>query len=246
MNVEPLTISRTPLTALDVEARADACLRRCMSSTGLTELPLPIPIDLWIEAPLGYQFGVTDFSSHLGADVLGAAFIADKEILVSEKLLNNEGRYRFTCAHELGHMILHGHLNQAFRDSDIEPGTRGDYENEADRFAAAFLMPASLVMQVLFDTASRNRMDAGRFMAALMDRSEQTLVTWRKILLPVVTMAFTISLSAAVFRVRDLVLPNGTPFIHAVQVNQLLGRQFFAAAARMAANERRPVMGVER
>jgi Zn-dependent peptidase ImmA (M78 family)/DNA-binding XRE family transcriptional regulator len=42
-------------------------------------------------------------------------------------------RLRFDAAHELGHLVLH---------SDVEPGNR-QQEDEAQRFAAAFLMPAA-------------------------------------------------------------------------------------------------------
>ena len=42
-------------------------------------------------------------------------------------------RYRFTMAHELGHIVLHHHLR--------EPAEHG--EDEADEFASEFLMPSS-------------------------------------------------------------------------------------------------------
>lgn len=41
-------------------------------------------------------------------------------------------RYRFTLAHELGHMVMHSH-----------PSDDGDMESQADEFAANFLMPAT-------------------------------------------------------------------------------------------------------
>ena len=190
----------------------------------LKELPIPIPVEQWIEAPLAIRFGVSDLS-HLGRDVLGAAFISEGEILVSETLLSNEGRYRFTCAHELGHFILHGHLSRAFRDTTVEPGTRGDCEHEADRFGAAFLMPVTVVMQEFFDVCADRRIDPGRLTAALMESAAETQTVWKRIILPAVTRKFKVSLSAAVFRFRELVLPNGTPFIPAGQVEALLTKQ---------------------
>jgi hypothetical protein len=163
--------------------------------------------------------------SHLGKDVLGAAFIGEGEMLISETLLSNEGRYRFTCAHELGHFILHGHLNRAFRDIDAEPGSRGDCESEADRFAAAFLMPATLLMRAFFDTCVERGIDPGRLTVAIMERATETQTVWKRIILPTVTRKFSVSLSAAIFRFRELVLPNGTPFIPAGQVSALLTRE---------------------
>ena len=44
-------------------------------------------------------------------------------------------RHRFTAAHELGHLILHG---------DTAPGDH-QQEREADAFAAEFLMPEATI-----------------------------------------------------------------------------------------------------
>lgn len=49
-------------------------------------------------------------------------------------------RQRFTCAHELGHLILHD-LTVAWRDK-FEKGKKPRVEKEADAFAAELLMPA--------------------------------------------------------------------------------------------------------
>ncbi len=81
---------------------------------------MPIPAESWIEGPLGIRFGIEDLSQ-LGADVLGAAFLQNREMLISEALLAHEARFRFTCAHELGHFVLHGKLAVAFRDTTAEP-----------------------------------------------------------------------------------------------------------------------------
>lgn len=53
----------------------------------------------------------------------------------------------FTTAHELGHVILHPHLREAHRDRPLDGSEQGrdQLEREADRFAAAFLMPAKQV-----------------------------------------------------------------------------------------------------
>lgn len=53
----------------------------------------------------------------------------------------------FTAAHELGHVILHPHLRAAHRDRPLDgsESARDQLEREADRFAAAFLMPGKQV-----------------------------------------------------------------------------------------------------
>ncbi len=47
---------------------------------------------------------------------------------------------QFVCAHELGHSILHPHLNSIFLDSRTQ-FRKAKYEQEADRFALDLLIP---------------------------------------------------------------------------------------------------------
>lgn len=210
-----------PLTGPDIEASASACIRRCMQKQRLSEIPLPVPVENWIEGPLGIGFGVGDLSN-LGPGVLGAAYIAEGEIMISQTLLNHEARYRFTCGHELGHFVLHGSVQPAFHDTAAEPGSMVQIERQADRFAAAFLMPATCLMQQLFQICTRHKMDGGYLLAALMEQSDQCLTLWREILLPGITQVFGVSRAAAIYRFRDLVLPTGLPFIPAGLSEDLL------------------------
>lgn len=60
-------------------------------------------------------------------------------------------RYRFTCAHELGHILLH----REFAPGDVR------HEREADRFAAEFLTPAEQILPHLprtMDLAALDRL----------------------------------------------------------------------------------------
>lgn len=73
----------------------------------------------------------------------------------SEDDNNNPGRQRWTCSHEIGHIVCKHHINLAFEksvkngNSDIEmlaenslvPISDSDYESEADYFAATLLAP---------------------------------------------------------------------------------------------------------
>lgn len=52
-------------------------------------------------------------------------------------------RYRFSLAHELGHLILHTNFNRIGSNT---------VENEANRFAGAFLMPRELLESVITPT----------------------------------------------------------------------------------------------
>ena len=56
---------------------------------------------------------------------------------------------RYTLAHELGHVILHPHLDRLHRDLPHEKSLldQNPVEREANRFAAYFLMPELLVRE---------------------------------------------------------------------------------------------------
>lgn len=59
-------------------------------------------------------------------------------------------RQRFTVAHELGHLVLHAHLGQP-----AAPAEAAAMEREANRFAAAFLVPGDAALSDLRDAGGR-------------------------------------------------------------------------------------------
>ena len=66
-----------------------------------------------------------------------------KWMITYNSSLTSEGRVRFTKAHELGHYILHRHLNDEFMCSkdDMLDWMGRNIESEADKFASYLLMP---------------------------------------------------------------------------------------------------------
>jgi hypothetical protein len=102
-----------------IDRRAWSVIERCRKRQASERPPLPIPVEDWIEGPLGIQLGFADLS-YLGDNVLGAAFVKSREILIDEQVLSHEGRCRFTCAHELGHLTLHSNLRNEFHDSQVD------------------------------------------------------------------------------------------------------------------------------
>lgn len=195
------------------EQRAMELLGQCKHELGISTTPLPIPVDLWIERPLGYEFGVSDLS-HLGPNVLGASYIKEREILIDEKVLEHVGRYRFTCAHELAHMTLHAKVRKVFQETGSGPGSSDDrYEKQADRFAAAFLMPVPLLVRELFRIADELKLDRAACITELMMNTTEAEWLWKKRFLPAITERFGVSLSAAVFRFSDIRLRDGKPFL---------------------------------
>ena len=70
--------------------------------------------------------------------------------------IDNEGFQRFSVAHELGHYLLPGHIDQLLPDGKNVHESRGGfvssdpYELEADYFAAGLLMPNPLFSQAMW------------------------------------------------------------------------------------------------
>lgn len=67
--------------------------------------------------------------------------------------IDNPGFQRFSIAHELGHYFLPGHVEQLLANGPHKShagfGSRDPYEQEADFFAAALLMPMRLLKPIL-------------------------------------------------------------------------------------------------
>jgi len=123
--------------------------------TGETVFP-PVPVEDIIERSLGLSLGFIDFKKKYGMpDIYGATYVQKKFIAISTTLLDerSEGRYCFTCAHEIGHWVLHRHLVNAAARMAKENGAvfcrekdaKAPIEWQADYFAGCFLMPENEV-----------------------------------------------------------------------------------------------------
>lgn len=68
-------------------------------------------------------------------------------------------KQRFTMAHELGHAVLHPEMTGLHRDRALDGSAPqpNPIETEANRFAAAFLMPEKLVRQAFQDAFDTDR-----------------------------------------------------------------------------------------
>jgi len=75
--------------------------------------------------------------------------LARPVIVVTPERAKSVFVYRFTIAHELGHILLHG---------DAAPGDQ-QQEREADQFAAEFLTPRSQILNLLPRTVNLARLD---------------------------------------------------------------------------------------
>jgi hypothetical protein len=170
-----------------IDRRAWSVIERCRKRQASERPPLPIPVEDWIEGPLGIQLGFADLS-YLGDNVLGAAFVKSREILIDEQVLSHEGRCRFTCAHELGHLTLHSNLRNEFHDSQVDVTfSLETIERQADRFAAAFLMPLPLLERELVGVLDKTGLKRTECIYELMQSSPESEWLWRYRVLPMIT-----------------------------------------------------------
>ncbi|TVQ79773.1 MAG: ImmA/IrrE family metallo-endopeptidase [Phycisphaeraceae bacterium] len=119
---------------------------------GLAELPInPIEIasqhTILVEPKPSTEPGVSGFLMKRG-DAFGIMYATD---------IDNEGRKRFTVAHELGHYFLPGHPELLFRNGNGVHASRSGFithdhtELEADHFATGLLMPSHLFIAAIAD-----------------------------------------------------------------------------------------------
>lgn len=121
---------------------------RLLSEYFLSEhksIALPIPVEDIAEFYLGYTLTYTTDGIFSDPAVLGGICFSSKTIFINLSVESHEGRHAFTIAHELGHHMLHkAHLTEQAellcRNHD-----KPNYEMQADRFAAALLLPAYFI-----------------------------------------------------------------------------------------------------
>lgn len=191
-----------------VERAAWSAIVKCVRAQRLAQLPLPIPVEAWIEGPLGIRFAIADLSE-LGPNVLGRARAREREIEVSQTLVDQDARFRFTAAHELGHVLLHSKIASDFRDDADADFLERRFEREADRFAAAFLMPIPALCAAFAEFAAKAGVDPHSLLARTEAGDEQMRQTFRSSVLPQMTRRFGVSYSAVVRRFSDVQLPTG-------------------------------------
>lgn len=92
---------------------------------------------------------------HEYSDIDAFCFIRDGTPYVFLNTSKSGERQRFDAAHELGHLVLHS-------DIEMDPSTSKEREAEANRFAAAFLMPKSAVLAQSMRAASLDRVLTAR------------------------------------------------------------------------------------
>jgi len=102
----------------------------------------PIPDMIDVLESMGVLVIVTSIEAQAKFDGLAASVNGNPVIVVSEHWPGD--RQRFTLAHELGHLLLEGRLDESI-----------DEEKACNRFAGAFLLPSKPVIDVLGEHRSR-------------------------------------------------------------------------------------------
>ncbi|MCG7400389.1 ImmA/IrrE family metallo-endopeptidase [Caballeronia zhejiangensis] len=137
--------------------KAAAEATKLLVEFNITEAPVPVD-------QIAKRMGVDLRFSPLDDELSGMVFIKDGTPIIGINSLHHSNRQRFTIAHELGHFVLHRneitntvHVDKQFRvllrDSVSAQGT-DRLEIEANRFAAALLMPKHLVLKAIAESIS--------------------------------------------------------------------------------------------
>ena len=134
------------------------------------------PVDI---EGLARSLGISVSLEELDNDVSGLMLIEDGRVNVAINAAHHRHRRRFTLAHEIGHMLLHATGDRVVVDRRFyrnEWPSSGELreEIEANAFAAALLMPESLVREHIDARAGITDIDVFR-LATLFAVSEQAM-----------------------------------------------------------------------
>jgi Zn-dependent peptidase ImmA (M78 family) len=147
----------------EIEALADKLLQDYARHVQAPSITPPVPIEDIAEHYLGYSIELTNEGIFADPEMLGGIDFDNKVIFVNVSVEDHDGRYSFTVAHEIGHHVLHrdvflkhrksGHDEILCRDTKQKPLI----EMEADKFAAALLMPSQAILEAVqaLDTKPR-------------------------------------------------------------------------------------------
>jgi len=198
-----------------VEKTAWGFVLRCLESEKRESLCLPVPIERWIEGPLNLRLEVADLSKFApaGHEVLGMAIYSTRTIRVSHRIVDQENRYRFTIAHELGHLALHGHLSGSYRDSTDGAYLDAVVEREADKFAAAFLVPANAFRQELPRITAYCGFEAAQFLEQVSNEDSAATAIFLNEVVPRISRRFGVAKTTALGRFRDLQIDGTRPMV---------------------------------
>jgi len=157
------------LSDAEIEARAEGLLETVDQELLIVPCEAPIGnIFEFLKKEHGVQVEFCDLGVKNGYKILGRVVFSTDTILIDEKLpVTNNSSFLFTCAHEIGHWLLHSSckikidkkpaLNELSDDEGslrIRKKSRIDsparwLEHQANVFAASLLMPKNAVINAV-------------------------------------------------------------------------------------------------
>ena len=131
----------------EIEKNAEELLRECGA------LRVPVPLDSVV-----HHLALTAQARPL-AEVSGVLVVENGRGVIGYNLNHSRVRQRFTVAHEIGHFVMHTSSNQQQRlfvdrstmfKRDGDSSTGDDLQEiQANKFAAALLMPEKLIREAI-------------------------------------------------------------------------------------------------
>ena len=177
-----VTIAVPFLSQKQIEQEATSLLVEFGGLRNWGRIEPPVPVEKILEKHLRLTLDFDDLHERLRIprsgeepDVLGALWVESGEVFIDESLdpdehPEQEGRYRFTLAHEIGHWCLHKDYltSPAQQGGELfgysKPPTvicrasqvQARIERQADRFASSLLMPEGWVRMIWRELFSRS------------------------------------------------------------------------------------------
>ena len=125
--------------------RIEQKTQEILKTLGITK----VPIDVY---KISKHLGVAIVEEDLDDDISGLLFHKGKKSIIAVNRMHSGNRHRFTIAHELGHHELHKNKQDVFVDksavhyrNQLSATGKDLHEIEANNFAAALLMPKSIL-----------------------------------------------------------------------------------------------------
>jgi Zn-dependent peptidase ImmA (M78 family) len=127
-----------------IESKANQLLLQYFESIQ-KPIELPVPVEDIAEFYLGYALTYTTDGIFSDPDVLGGICFDNQTIFINMSVEAHEGRHAFTIAHEVGHHVLHSKHFTSLTELLCRNKDKPNYEIQADRFAAALLLPSKFI-----------------------------------------------------------------------------------------------------
>lgn len=220
----PVDDSGVPvLNREDIEVKAEEVLEY-VSPGHLSQVvlsPLLTIIDTFAkEFSVKFLFEEDLGSTSKGKKILGKFFPEQRVVAVDRSLELNEPRWRFTLAHELGHLVLHRKVNVALgpnyysifadtveqiQNASAKPKSAAQWlEWQANSFASSLLMPREPFIEA-FQAATAEHPNRRNKQYIYLDDQPQNVAYFREIQAHLKGL-FLVSKTAVGIRMKELVL----------------------------------------